>query len=646
MKSVTYIAVMSMMGWCESLDGCAPVYSEGTGGTGSSTSGTAESGTSVPTGTAPTGTTAATGEASTDPTGEASTASTGAVSTTSTGEVSATVTGTVSTSSTGEASTASTGEASASSTGGPLPDAPVLDLMYSAIKQFNFSWGAAAGAQSYELWESETEGAPFVKIQALDINETSISLTMPLHLRFGARYVLKACNEDGCADSNEVEVKESMAEAIGYFKAAHIGDVDQFGSSVAMSGDGTTIAVGAPYEDGALNTLNASGAVNVFVLGKTWTPQTTLKALNKAVGDVFGHDVAMSADGTTIAVGAFHEDSPGTGVNHINKGDGSMDSGAVYVFVRVGDAWQHQAYIKASNTGPGDEFGDRVALSADGNTLAVGAHFEDNTNNLVKDSGAVYVFERVNNEWNPPVYIKAPNLGAEDRFGRSLAVSGDGATLAVGVPYELSDDSGAVHVFVRVDKAWEHQAYIKGSNTNEDDNFGDSVSLSTDGNILAVGASAEDSVAQDSGAVYVFKRTKDVWSEQVSLKASNLGVGDLFGRNITMSAPGNLLVVGAQEEDNPAKGVGGVDDDDIPLAGNSGAVYVFVPSGDTWSQRAYVKASNTRKGDYFGTGLAVSFDGKTLAVGAHVEDSNAVGVGGDQAKYNKTYEDLGAVYVY
>jgi hypothetical protein len=79
--------------------------------------------------------------------------------------------------------------------------------------------------------------------------------------------------------------------------------------------------------------------------------------LNKAVGDVFGHDVAMSADGTTIAVGAFHEDSPGTGVNHINKGDGSMDSGAVYVFVRVGDAWQHQAYIKASNTGPGDEFG-------------------------------------------------------------------------------------------------------------------------------------------------------------------------------------------------------------------------------------------------------------------------------------------------
>ena len=119
----------------------------------------------------------------------------------------------------------------------------------------------------------------------------------------------------------------------------------------------------------------------------------------------------------------------------------------------------------------------------------------------------------------------------------------------------------------------------------------------------------------------MFSRNGTTWTQQAYVKASNTGENDWFGRNISLSGDGNTLAVGALTEDSNATGIGG--DDDNNLATDSGAVYVFSRSGTSWAQQAYVKASNTEVDDYFGTNVSLSRDGNTLAVGATGEDSNS-----------------------
>ena len=188
--------------------------------------------------------------------------------------------------------------------------------------------------------------------------------------------------------------------------------------------------------------------------------------------------------------------------------------------------------------------------------------------------------------------------------------------------------AGAVYVFSRSGTTWTQQAYVKASNTEAGDQFGYSVSLSSDGNTLAVGAKHEDSNAtgiidtnQDddtksaAGAVYVFSRSGTTWTQQAYVKASNTEANDDFGYSVSLSSDGNTLAVGAQRESSNATGIGGDEDDNsAPFAG---AVYVFSRSGTTWTQQAYVKASNTEKIDHFGASVSLSSDGNTLAVGAY-----------------------------
>jgi hypothetical protein len=126
-----------------------------------------------------------------------------------------------------------------------------------------------------------------------------------------------------------------------------------------------------------------------------------VKASNSAAGNDFGWSVALSADGNTLAVGAICESSNATGINGNEADHSATCSGAVYVFTRSAGTWSQQAYVKASNTGQFDNFGGSVALSADGNILAVGAQGEDGNatgiggnqaNNSADASGAVYLY--------------------------------------------------------------------------------------------------------------------------------------------------------------------------------------------------------------------------------------------------------------
>jgi len=570
---------------------------------------------------------------------------------------------------------------------------PVLSLSFSPVKLFDFSWGGVFGAEYYQVLESARPGDPFVQVGG-DIVGESVSFDMPLHLRWQASYVLRACNAAGCTDSAAVDVVGSLAEAVGYIKASNTGVNDQFGQGVALSGDGNTLAVGAINEASNAtgiggnqdNNASSSGAVYVFVRdgAGAWSQQAYVKASNTGVNDQFGLSVALSGDGNTLAVGAYLEDSNATGIGGNQANNSALQSGAVYVFVRDGaGAWSQQAYVKASNTAAEDLFGNRVALSlsGDGNALAVGACGEDSNatgiggnqaNNSAGDSGAVYVFVRDGvGAWSQQAYVKASNTEMGDQFGWSVTLSGDGNTLAVGAYYEDSNatgiggnqgnnsalQSGAVYVFVRDGAgAWSQQAYVKASNTGTSDFFGSVVALAGDGNALAVGASGEGSNATgiggnqannsagDSGAVYVFVRDgAGAWSQQAYVKASNTGTIDQFGLVVALSGDGNALAVGAFGESSSATGIGGNQADDSAYA--SGAVYVFVRDGaGAWEQQAYIKAPNTGGYDYFGARVGLSGDGNTLAMGAHGESSNAMGIGGNQA--DDSADGSGAVYLF
>jgi cysteine-rich repeat protein len=395
-----------------------------------------------------------------------------------------------------------------------------------------------------------------------------------------------------------------------YLKASNTGASDSFGYSVALSGD--TLAVGAYGEDSAAQGVGgnqdddstpSSGAVYVFRrMGTSWQQEAYLKASNTGAYDSFGYSVALSGD--TLAVGAYGEDSAAQGMGGNQDDDSTPSSGAVYVFQRMGTSWQQEAYLKASNTGAYDNFGRSVALSGD--TLAVGAYGEDSAaqgvggnqaDDSTPESGAVYVFRRTGTDWEQEAYLKASNTGASDSFGYSVAFAGD--TLAVGAYSEDSaaqgvggnqdDDStpssGAVYVFRRTGTSWQQEAYFKASNTGAYDGFGSSVALA--GDTLAVGAPGEDSAvtginhnqgdnsAEDSGAVYMFRRTGTTWQQEAYLKASNTGsddeLGDSFGHGVALAV--DTLAVGAPHESSASQGVNGDQADDS--AWYSGAVYIF-----------------------------------------------------------------------
>jgi hypothetical protein len=507
------------------------------------------------------------------------------------------------------------------------PAASELTMSFTRTKAFSFNWPAATNATYYELHETATIGAGYYLIKKT--TATSFDHVVPLYARLNAKYMLKSCNDSACTDSLEVSTSEQIAEmtsSIGYAKAS-----------------------------------------------------------NTDSNDYFGYSVSLSRDGNTLAVGATGEGSNATGIG-ADEDNSAPNAGAVYVFIRSDTIWTQQAYVKASNTGgsesetgANDNFGWSVSLSSDGNTLAVGARFEDSNakginrdgnNNSAPDAGAVYVFSRSGTKWTQQAYVKASNTDESDQFGDSVSLSSDGNTLAVGARQESSNATGiggeqgndlttsaagAVYVFSRSDNTWTQQAYVKASNTNANDQFGYSVSLSSDGNTLAVGApnegsnargigadDDEDNSAPNAGAVYVFSRSDTEWTQQAYVKASNTGADDLFGYSVSLSSDGNTLAVGAYQEESNARGIG--EDEEDNSTSDAGAVYVFSRLGIMWTQQAYVKASNPGANDWFGSSVSLSSDGNTLAVGASREDSNATGIGGDEDDNSKLR--AGAVYLY
>ena len=490
------------------------------------------------------------------------------------------------------------------------PEAPQLSVT-SMTKRFGLTWPRPARADFYRVSKTRNTDTDF-QVVSDNLATEAYWEDIGYHLENWAhlRYRVEACNASGCAVTDTGPFSPVLS-TFGYFKASNTEADDWYGLFTAISGDGNTVAIAAPREDSGSTTINGD--------------QYTLSAPN---------------------------------------------SGAVYVLVRdpATNHWSQQAHIKASASQAGLAFGWGVTLSHDGSTLAVGVHADSTGANF---AGSVYVYSRTGTTWSEQEYLQASNLGQDDQFGLSLALSGDGNTLLVGAPYESSSasgvgppqtdnnasNSGAAYVFTRTADNWSQTAYIKASTPSNSDSFGSTVAVSADGNTLAISAPGEDSDATgangdetnfgdpDSGAVYVFLRSGASWTQQAYLKgpvyaqrpshpASHLGAA------LALSANGDVLVASSTLEDSDAVGINGVPTSATLM--ESGAAYIFTRSAGSWTQQAFLKSSNPDAQDMFGFSLDISDDGNIVAVGARGEASASQGVGGDQED-DSTYA-TGAVY--
>ncbi|MBR9814373.1 hypothetical protein GYB61_11025, partial [bacterium] len=354
---------------------------------------------------------------------------------------------------------------------------------------------------------------------------------------------------------------------------------DQFGSSVALSGD--TALVGASRNDDA---GSDSGSAYVFTRsGSVWSEQQKLTANDGAAGDRFGTSVALSADSALI--GAPFDD------------DAGANSGSAYVFTRSGSVWSPQQKLTANDGAQFDLFGSSVALS--GETALIGAPFNDDAGS---NSGSAYVFTRSGAVWSQQQKLTASDGAADDRFGSPVALSGD--TALIGAPFDddAGNNSGSAYVFTRSGAVWSQQTNLTANDGAAGDRFGTSVALSAD--TALIGASLDDEPGSGSGSVYVFTRSGTVWSQQQKLTANDGAASDQFGTSVALL--GDTALIGAP-----------FDDDSGP---SSGSAYVFTRSGVVWSQQQKLTANDGVASDEFGTSVALS--GDTALIGA-IDDDDA-----------------------
>ncbi len=249
---------------------------------------------------------------------------------------------------------------------------------------------------------------------------------------------------------------------------------DECGYAAALSSDGNTALIGAPYAD--LSGSSNQGAAYVFTRsGDRWSQQQKLTAEDFAGNDIFGYSVALSSDGNTALIGA-----PNAEVN------GNVYQGAAYIFVRYMGHWVQQKKLAAEDGAAGHLFGYAVALSAEGSNALVGA-----TWGMITNQGAGgYIFTR-GSGWNQQAKLTASDGVANDSFGAALALSGDGNTAVIGAPNARSGvitGVGAAYIYTCHFGNWSQQAKLTVGDGTQGAHFGNAAALNGNGNTVLIGA--------------------------------------------------------------------------------------------------------------------------------------------------------------
>jgi hypothetical protein len=301
----------------------------------------------------------------------------------------------------------------------------------------------------------------------------------------------------------------------------------RFGRSVTLSADGDTALIGAPRDS------NEAGAVWVFTRsGSTWTQQAILTGEGESGEGHFGRGLALSADGDTVLVGAPN-DSGG---------------GAVWVFARSGSTWTQQAKLTGEGESGNGWFGQSVALSADGDTALIGGYVDHS------DTGAVWVFARSGATWTQQgAKLTGAEESGEGEFGQSVALSADGETALIG-GREDGGGVGAAWVFARSGAAWSQQgAKLAGGGESGAGEFGQSVALSADGETALIGGREDGGGV---GAAWVLERSGSTWMQQGAKLTGGEEVGKgQFGWSVALSADAETALVGGLGDDGYAGAV-------------------------------------------------------------------------------------------
>jgi hypothetical protein len=361
--------------------------------------------------------------------------------------------------------------------------------------------------------------------------------------------------------------------------------------AVSLSSDGNRLVIGAPGNDG-----NGSGSGHARVYqwsGMAWT-QLGADIDGEAAGDGSGDSVSLSSDGSRLAIAAPRNDANGT------------DSGHVRVYQWSDPTWT-QLGADIDGEAAGDNFGFSVSLSSDGNRLAVGTPHND-------DIGAKLGHVRVY-QWSGTAWTQ---LGADidgelagDYSGFSVSLSSDGNRLATGAIWN-SNGSGHARVYQWSGTAWvQLGADIDGEQAG--DNSGWSVSLSSDGNRLAIGADQNDGNGSESGHVRVYQWSDSTWT-QLGADIDGETAGDYSGMSVSLSSDGNRLAIGAPWND-----------------GHVGHVRVYEWSDSTWTQLG-TDIDGEAAEDFFGA-ASLSSNGNRLAIGAGGNDGN-----GDHAGHVRVFD--------
>ena len=258
------------------------------------------------------------------------------------------------------------------------------------------------------------------------------------------------------------------------------------------------------------------------------------------------------------------------------------------------------AFLAPSDLASGDRFGYSVSLSADGSTVAISSPQQRSSSGAIYQ-GSVYIFTRSGSTWTQQAKLTASDAAAEQFFGESISISADGQIVLAG-NIGVDSQKGAVYIFTRSGSTWTQQQKITASDGAIGDRFGASVSLSADGSTALVGAYAKSS---NTGAAYIFTRSGSTWSQQQKLTASDAAVSDFFGISVSLSSDGSTALVGAYYKST-----------------QTGAAYVFTHSGSTWTQQQKITASDGAANDLFGWSVSLSADGSTALVGAHGKSTN------------------------
>jgi hypothetical protein len=342
---------------------------------------------------------------------------------------------------------------------------------------------------------------------------------------------------------------------------------ENFGFSVAMSGDGNTIVVGSPNDENPENAGIASGQVYIFNRepGPVFNPVGILSGSSAQAFSFYGWDVDLSDDGNTLVVGARR-----------NRAINQTLAGLVYVYEKNNGSFEEIALLDGgSNATLLDEFGYSVSISPDGNFVAVGAIFDEDTTNVFDDFGLVYVFERDGNNFNQVGILTSPKLASNkssnDKFGYSVDISENGNVVAVGALNDSSiiggTNTGLVYVFEKINNTYYPVQVLEGKySTESDDNFGYSLSVSNDGTFIAVGAINDEKtilgLEESSGIVYLYERRT---FNYLGSDYANIGIqtgiyanhlNDNYGSSVAISGDKNSFIVGAQYDELSPAGIG------------------------------------------------------------------------------------------